>query len=344
VLIGNAILEIKGMNMAYFLVLFSTACFANMLGLNISASFRNAVTIYILVPFLIIPQLLLSGVIVKFDKLNPGFSSDEFVPVTGDIMASKWAYEALAVHQFKNNAYQKPFFEFEKAISQATYRKDYWIPELRKRVITLDELVRADSAESPKAQRLADLIALEVKLEMERNKAVAFTNAGQLAIRPMTPVLLFDVKAYLDQLSRHYVKLRNSIDAEKDRAVSAFVTTAEDKAKFNAMRDEYFNESLSDLVLNSNDFYRIIERDGRLLQRIHPIYQDPVGSSILRSHFFAPRKQLLNFYVDTYWANVLVIWLMTAFLGLTLHLDALSRILSWTSELTDRFKFPAKRE
>jgi ABC-type multidrug transport system ATPase subunit len=344
VLIGNAILEIKGMNMAYFLVLFSTACFANMLGLNISASFRNAVTIYILVPFLIIPQLLLSGVIVKFDKLNPGFSSDEFVPLTGDIMASKWAYEALAVHQFKNNAYQKPFFEFEKAISQATYRKDYWVPELRKRVNTLDELVRADSGNSPKAKRLADLIAWEVKLEMERNKAVAFTSAGQLAIRPMTPVVLFDVKTYLDQLSRYYVKLRNSIDAEKDRAVSSFVTTAEDKEKFNAMRDDYFNESLSDLVLNSNDFYRIIERDGRLIQRIHPIYQDPVGSSIMRSHFFAPRKQFLNFYVDTYWANVLVIWLMTAFLALTLHLDALSRVLSWAAELTDRFKFPSQRE
>ncbi len=336
VLIGNAILEIKGMNMAYFLVLFSTACFANMLGLNISASFRNAVTIYILVPFLIIPQLLLSGVIVKFDKLNPGFSSDAYVPLTGDIMASKWAYEALAVHQFKNNAYQKPFFEFEKSISEATFRKDYWIPELRKRVISLEELVAVDSADSDKAFRLADLLEGEVKRELDRNPQVPFKSLDGLSVRPLDLAVLQEIKTYLDKLSRHYVKLRNDVDAMKDHEVSSFLVKPEDRELFNALKDDHFNESLADLVLNSNDFYRIIERNGKLVQRLHPIYQDPEGSKVLRSHFFAPRKQFLNFYMDTYWANLLVIWLMTAFLAVTLRLDALSRIMRWIAELADR--------
>jgi amino acid transporter len=52
----------------------SASCFANMLGLNISSAFNSAVTIYISIPFLIIPQLLLAGVVVKFDKLNPTIS------------------------------------------------------------------------------------------------------------------------------------------------------------------------------------------------------------------------------------------------------------------------------
>ena len=102
VLVGNTILEIKGMYIEYWLVLFSTACFANMLGLNISSSFDSAVTIYILIPFLIIPQLILSGVIVKFDKLNPVITIQKKVPMAGEIMASKWAFEALSVNQFKN--------------------------------------------------------------------------------------------------------------------------------------------------------------------------------------------------------------------------------------------------
>jgi hypothetical protein len=100
---------------------------------------------------------------------------------------------------------------------------------------------------------------------------------------------------------------------------------------------------LADLVLNSNDFYRIIERDGKLVQRIHPIYQDPVGSNILRSHFFAPRKQFFGLYIDTYWANVMVIWLMTAFLAITLRFDVLSRILGFFAELADRFPQLRKR-
>ncbi len=67
VLAGNIVLEIKGMWFEYWLILFSTSCFANLLGLNISASFNSAKVIYIIIPILIIPQLLLSGVIVKFD-------------------------------------------------------------------------------------------------------------------------------------------------------------------------------------------------------------------------------------------------------------------------------------
>src|SRR5690606_25641049 len=111
ILVGNFMLGIKGMYGDYWLVLFTVSCFANMLGLNISSAFNSAVTIYILIPFLIIPQLLLAGVVVKFDKLNPTVASigggGGKVPVVGEVMASRWAYEALAVNQFKENSFEK---------------------------------------------------------------------------------------------------------------------------------------------------------------------------------------------------------------------------------------------
>jgi amino acid transporter len=88
-------LEIKGMYADYWFVLFTTSCFANMLGLNISASFNSVVTIYILIPILLIPQLILSGVIVKFDELNPLLSSKSRVPLSGDLMASRWLLKCL---------------------------------------------------------------------------------------------------------------------------------------------------------------------------------------------------------------------------------------------------------
>ena len=43
VLIGNYILGIRNMYFEYWLILFSVSCFANMLGLNISASFIGEV-------------------------------------------------------------------------------------------------------------------------------------------------------------------------------------------------------------------------------------------------------------------------------------------------------------
>ena len=71
VLIGNTIIGIRGMWFEYWLVLFTCWAGANIMGLIISDSFKAVVTIYILIPFLVIPQIILSGVMVKFDKLNP---------------------------------------------------------------------------------------------------------------------------------------------------------------------------------------------------------------------------------------------------------------------------------
>ncbi|NJN28905.1 MAG: ABC transporter permease [Cyclobacteriaceae bacterium] len=83
ILIGNWILEIPLTEIRYWLILFSCSCYANVLGLNISSAFDSAVTIYILIPILIIPQLLLSGVVIDFDKFNPKVGSPKGIPIMG---------------------------------------------------------------------------------------------------------------------------------------------------------------------------------------------------------------------------------------------------------------------
>lgn len=134
IFIGNAILGIKSMTFDYFLILFSTSAFANMLGLNISSSFNSVVTIYILIPLIIIPQLLLSGVMVSFNKLNPSISHPTEIPIIGNMMTSRWAYEAIAVNQFKNNEYEKLFYPYDKAMSIANFKKTLWISKLKGKI------------------------------------------------------------------------------------------------------------------------------------------------------------------------------------------------------------------
>ena len=114
ILIGDLVLEIPLGEMRYWLILYSCSCFANMLGLNISSAFDSAVTIYILIPILIIPQLLLSGVVINFDKFNPNVGTPKRVPMMGEFMASRWAFEAYMVTQFKDN----PFDLVYKTASQ----------------------------------------------------------------------------------------------------------------------------------------------------------------------------------------------------------------------------------
>src|SRR5688500_8176839 len=130
VIVGTYILEIHGLFFEHWFILFTTSCFANVLVLNISSAFNSAVTIYILIPLLLIPQLILSGVVVKFDKLNPAIGNTATVPPVGDLMASRWAFEAAMVTQFKDNKFEKEFYLYDKVMADADFKKVYLIPQL----------------------------------------------------------------------------------------------------------------------------------------------------------------------------------------------------------------------
>ena len=197
IIVGNTILGIQGMLWDYWLILFSTACFANMLGLNISASFNSAVTIYILIPFLIIPQILFSGVLVKFEKLNPTITSQSVVPPIGQIMASRWAFEALAVNQYMENDYERLFYQYDQQMSEANFKKNFWIARLKAKVGLLSNWLNKKSKSTPEE--------IERELETIRNAMLK----ENLAYHGMT----FDIvdnftigkltKADLEELSLH---------------------------------------------------------------------------------------------------------------------------------------------
>ena len=134
VLVANAILDVKGMLFQQWIILFSTACFGNLLGLNISAGMRTAVSIYILIPLILVPQLLLGGAMIKFDDLHRSITKKIYVPVLGDIMVTRWAYEALCVEQFKTNKFEKQFFKYDMAISQNDWYASFLVPALKGKV------------------------------------------------------------------------------------------------------------------------------------------------------------------------------------------------------------------
>lgn len=122
-LIGNSIMEIKGMFWQYWLVLFTAWATSSIIGLIISDTFKTAVTVYILIPFLVIPQIVLSGIIVKYEKLNPQISSPTSIPLYGEVITARWAYEALMTYQFTNNKYEKEFYVYDKILSQSDYKR-----------------------------------------------------------------------------------------------------------------------------------------------------------------------------------------------------------------------------
>ncbi|MFT6716190.1 MAG: ABC-type multidrug transport system ATPase subunit [Saprospiraceae bacterium] len=333
VLVGNMILGIDGMYMDYWLVLFVTSCFANMLGLNISSTFNSVVTIYILIPILLIPQLLLSGVIVKFDKLNPTLASQTVVPVTGELMASRWAFEALAVNQFKENVFEREFYSYNQQISQAKFKRNFWLSEVKKRIETCkiheNNAVKAEvvkvSWEVVRAELIKELdLVPTVKLGFNIKEALKFDKDY---------VEHFD--QYLGALKTHYNKRYNENSKIKNEMVVAMQNMDSLTNRFIETRNNYHNESLSDLVLNGNSVNKIIEYEGGLVQKTDPIYKEGEG---LRAHFFAPNKLIFGKRVDTFWVNMMVLFLYTGVLFVMLYFDVLKRIVDKIESVSIKLK------
>lgn len=326
IIVGNSILGIQGMLWDYWLILFSTACFANMLGLNISASFNSAVTIYILIPFLIIPQILFSGVLVKFERLNPTITSQSVVPPIGQIMASRWSFEALAVNQFMENEYQKLFYDFDQQMSEANFKKNFWIPALKAKIGTIKNWLK-DKSKSTDEEIANDLSTLrnELNKENELFEDLTFDSIDELNVENVTEETMEEVSLHLSTLNKVYIRQYNANSDQKDAIIRERQSTEEDKKAFNQLRDEYENESLSDLVTNKTEFNQISEYDGELIQRADPVYNIP---RVNGSHFYTPVKKFFGQVYSTKTANVAVLWFMSILLMISLYFDLFLKLLN----------------
>lgn len=342
VIIGNWIVGIRDMNMIYWLVLFTTSCFANMLGLNISATFNSAVTIYILIPILLIPQLILSGVIIKFDKLNPLIASVDKVPIAGDIMTSRWAFESLVVSQYKDNQFQKQFYDLEKEMGIADYKKVYYIDRLKSKVdFCITNMNDKNKDIQEQVIKSFSLLQYELSKEMKDIELVKFDYLQDMEVSKFNKTIADSCKDYLNNLKHYYIKKYKYYNTAKDELIADLESTSQKKQLFIEKREKYHNEEIEKLVKNASESNRIIEKDGRLIQKINSIFLDPDNYSNMfdfRAHFFAPRKYFLGKYFDTLYLNVTVIWLMCIILYVTLYYEVLGKILSIGEIISERFR------
>ena len=338
VLIGNYILGIKGLTINYFLVLYSSACFANMLGLNISSALNSVVTIYILIPFILVPQLLLSGVIVKFDKLHKPFASHKYVPFVGDLMTSRWAFEALAVTQFKDNEWEKNFFEIERKKSYAEYRFNYLLPELINKLDGCDRYLTKPTKEVDMNKNLL-ILNNEIEILEKSFSKKTFKKLAQLNKKNFNSDISENTRNYLETKKKYFLKKYNKSTVESDKRFNNISKKYKSKDNLIALKEDYFNNSLSELVTNKNSFQTVYETDDRLIQMTKPIFKEP-ESNYGRAHFYAPYKYLFGKKIDTLWFNIGFIWFTTLFMYVALIFEWLKKLLN----VGDKINFGRKKE
>jgi ABC transport system ATP-binding/permease protein len=329
--IGNAILGIKGMTFSYWLILFSTSCFANILGLNISDGLKSVVAIYVVVPFLLVPQILLAGVIVKFDKLHYMVASHESVPFVGDIMASRWAYEALAVNQFMNNRYQRHFSELNMRESNITYDLSYLAPTLIQKVGDLRNLMNS----APDDEKIPEnIIGIREAFEFI-TLTRPFPLLESLTPEAYTPLVADSAISWLQDYRTRLSDIREKLAYEKDALYNELMDVSGGTSELINFKRQYHNEQLADIVLNSMDLHKITEVGGKLIRKMEPVYQYPSMHNG-RAHFFASVKILGGLYIPTLLFNVGILWLMTLIFYLSLQFGLLRKAIDFSGELQNR--------
>lgn len=340
VMIGNYILDIPGMTGTYWLVLFTISCFANILGLNISATFNSAVTIYIIIPLLLIPQMILSGAIFNFDKLNDDVSAKGRVPLLADFMASRWGFEAITVEQFKNNDYQDIIFKVEKAESVANYYQTYFLPELVSRLNYCSANYTAKDVET--REKVAKELLI-IRNSLDSDKLEKYTKGmdldKELSLENFNANTANVVRGYIEEAEKYYTERYNKANQKKDEALGKYEANPSTEYSLTELKNKHFNESLSDLVRNVATKNKFIEFKSHIVQQVDPIYNEPdmLRSPVdYRTHFFAPDKPFLGNTFGTYYFNVIVIWLMSIFLYFTLYFESLKKVLDWFGYLIDK--------
>jgi len=330
-LIGNAILEIQDMLFPFWLILFSAACMGNIIGLNISSGLDSVIAIYILIPLILVPQLLLGGAMIHYDDLNKSFTNSVYVPLIGNLMTTRWAYEALTVEQFKKNKFEKIFYEDEKIISNADYKTSFLIPQLQSKLSLC--MQRKESGMDSLAM-IRDLRIIANELEV-----ISFIEDEMQPFQYSHLLNYNDFNESVNERAFQYlVRLDNLLSEQKEKASERreekYQQMINDMGQdgFVNFKQTYYNKKLADIVLNRNEIHKVYQTEQRLVQKKDPVFMEPT-SNFGRAHFYAPLKIVNHIKINTLWYNVLMMWLLTGILYLALYLDILRKGIQYLKSL-----------
>lgn len=335
VLVGNAVLEIRGMFLSFWLILFTTSCFGNMIGLNISAGLNSVVSIYILIPLILVPQLLLGGVMIHFDDLHKSLTHKEYVPIVGDLMTTRWAYEAMAVEQFKNNEFEKLFFDQEQIISSASYVTSFLIPQLE---IKIEECFRIMGEEENDPTLAVNLTIIKTELNRLYRFYDFYPYEGIEDLSPgrFTQEIGEQTAEFLNLATLFFSEMAQEANNRKDNIYNNLADSLGVNGVYQ-FKQKYYNNKLADIVTNRTAVNKIVAKDDRLVRKKDPIFMMP-ESNVGRAHFYAPYKMINGRYIETKWFNLFFIWLTTLMFYLTLIMDLLRKIITYFENIKLRKK------
>ncbi len=311
ILIGNYIMGLHGLFMTWWLILFVTAFLSGLMGLLLSQCLNSVVAIYISIPLLLIPQILLCGLVVSFSDLTPKSTTGN-VPLIGNIIPTRWAFEALAVTSYTDNLYEESFFQLDKEKYENQFYDAGYLYELQSQLETMnDEQKRG----------------VEIKpshLEVIRKNLPRLTEFCEM--KPYDGDYSYQsLYSYMQEAERILSQRGNNATLKADKLMSEMLREDGKKTILELKRNNY-NKSLEDLVVGADQRRLLDIIDGHIVPRTAIIFLTP-KSKWGCAPFYSSEKILGNWHIKTLWFNMSVMLLMCIILSGFLYSDWPGKIL-----------------
>ncbi len=311
ILVGNTIMGLHGLTLTWWLILFITALVANLTGLLLSQCLNSVVAIYISIPLLLIPQILLCGLVVKFTDLTPGSTTGN-VPLIGDLVPSRWSYEALAVTSFTDNAYEAPFFANDKEKYETQFYNMGYLYELQSQLETMKSEKEKGKEVSP-----AHLEVIKINLPLVTDYCGMKPYDGDYSYTSL--------RDYMKEAEHILAARSNKITLKGDEMVSNFIAQYGKEKLLQLKRDNY-NLSLEDFVTGVDQQHTVEVVDNHIVARRGQIFLTP-QSRIGRAPFYSSEKVIGSLHIKTLWFNMAVLVLMGVIVTIMLLTDCPGRYI-----------------
>ena len=316
ILVGNFVMELQGLFGTWWLILFVTALLSSLVGLLLSQCLSSIVAIYISIPILLIPQILLCGLVVSFSDLTPKSTTGN-VPVIGDLIPSRWAYEALAVTSFTDNAYKAPFFELDKKKYENQYYNMGFLDELQSQLETMKDEEKRGKEVNP-----SHMETIRMNLPELTDYCGMDAYKGDYSYESL--------RQYMKEAERILSKRSNETTLKADRLMAEMVREQGKDAVLELKR-EHYNLNLEDCVIGANQKRMLDVIDNHIVARTGIIYLTP-KSKVGRAPFYSSEKILGSWHIKTLWYNLGILLMMSIVIAIFLFVDWPGRALRKQTE------------
>ena len=311
IFVGQRIMGFNDMFVNWWLILFATAFVANLTGMLLSQCLSSVVAIYITIPLLLIPQILLCGLVVNFDDLNPRSTTGN-VPLIGNVIPSRWAFEALAVTTFVDNEYEKPLFALHKEKYQNEYDRWVYLYELEAQLETL-----RDEQTKGKPQNPQHMQVIATELPRLAQKAGLKPYQGDSSYQHL--------KEYFEQAEKVFNLRGNQATLAADKIVTERIKQM-GRESHKLLRNNYTNDQLETVLTNSLSTTQRRVVEGHVVPMVGAVYLDPPTHNA-NAPFYSSCKYVGNVQVPTMWLNLMVLALMAILTATLIYTDCPGRYL-----------------